>query len=122
MQANRTSLVGHPGRCSIDVTPRLRPSALHGILKIPSPISPYILSESLDALIVNLDGHIIEKATLLKSEYYTSPTANTMRYFLLLVLATIIAFATAIPITPSAPRLQKRAEQFRLQGLKEVCT
>ncbi|KAH7067756.1 hypothetical protein FB567DRAFT_255115 [Paraphoma chrysanthemicola] len=42
-----------------------------------------------------------------------------MRYFLLLVLATIVAFATAIPITPSAPRLQKRAEQFRLQGLKE---
>lgn len=43
-----------------------------------------------------------------------------MRAFLLLVLATVFAFATAIPITPSAPRLQKRAEQFRLQGLKEV--
>jgi hypothetical protein len=43
-----------------------------------------------------------------------------MRSFLFIVLATIFAFVTAIPITPSAPRLQKRAEQFRLQGLREV--
>ncbi|KAF2819276.1 hypothetical protein CC86DRAFT_144121 [Ophiobolus disseminans] len=42
-----------------------------------------------------------------------------MRSLLFIVLATIVAFVIAIPITPSAPRLQKRAEQFRLQGLKE---
>ncbi|KAF1917257.1 hypothetical protein BDU57DRAFT_444962 [Ampelomyces quisqualis] len=42
-----------------------------------------------------------------------------MRSLFFIVLATISAFVSAIPITPSAPRLQKRAEQFRLQGLRE---
>ena len=42
-----------------------------------------------------------------------------MRSILYIVLATLLAVVTAIPITPSAPRLQKRAEQFRLQGLRE---
>ncbi|KAJ4363602.1 hypothetical protein N0V83_009898 [Neocucurbitaria cava] len=31
----------------------------------------------------------------------------------------MLTFVSAIPITPSAPQLQKRAEQFRLEGLKE---
>jgi hypothetical protein len=43
-----------------------------------------------------------------------------MRFFLFTVLATWLAIVAAIPITPSAPRFQKRAEQFRLQGLREV--
>jgi hypothetical protein len=43
-----------------------------------------------------------------------------MRFLLFTVLATLLAIVVAIPITPSAPRLQKRAEQFRLQGLREV--
>ncbi|KAH8719269.1 hypothetical protein GQ44DRAFT_623732 [Phaeosphaeriaceae sp. PMI808] len=42
-----------------------------------------------------------------------------MRSLFFIVLATLLVFIIAIPITPSAPRLQKRAEQFRLQGLKE---
>ncbi|KAF1939666.1 hypothetical protein EJ02DRAFT_467997 [Clathrospora elynae] len=42
-----------------------------------------------------------------------------MHSFILLAVVAIIATVSAIPITPSAPRLQKRAEQFRLQGLKE---
>jgi hypothetical protein len=45
-----------------------------------------------------------------------------MRSVLFVVLATMLAFVAAIPITPSAPRFQKRAEQFRLQGLREVGT
>lgn len=44
-----------------------------------------------------------------------------MRSFVFFALAALLAFVSAIPITPSAPSLQKRAEQFRLQGLKEVC-
>ena len=43
-----------------------------------------------------------------------------MRTFICIVLAAMLAIVAAVPITPSAPRLQKRAEQFRLQGLKEV--
>jgi hypothetical protein len=43
-----------------------------------------------------------------------------MRSLIFMVLAAMLVVVTAIPITPSAPRLQKRAEQFRLQGLKEV--
>lgn len=43
-----------------------------------------------------------------------------MRSFILMALMAMLTFVSAIPITPSAPRLQKRAEQFRLEGLKEV--
>jgi hypothetical protein len=43
-----------------------------------------------------------------------------MRTQILILLASLVALISAIPITPSAPRLQKRAEQFRLQGLREV--
>ena len=42
-----------------------------------------------------------------------------MRSLLFIALAALFALVAAIPITPSAPRLQKRAEQYRLQGLKE---
>jgi hypothetical protein len=43
-----------------------------------------------------------------------------MRSFILMALVALFAFVSALPITPSAPQLQKRAEQFRLEGLKEV--
>jgi hypothetical protein len=42
-----------------------------------------------------------------------------MRSFILMAFVALFAFVSALPITPSAPRLQKRAEQFRLEGLKE---
>lgn len=42
-----------------------------------------------------------------------------MRSFIIMVIVAMVAFVSAIPITPSAPRLQRRAEQFRLEGLKE---
>lgn len=42
-----------------------------------------------------------------------------MRFYLLIALAAVLALVSAMPITPSAPHLQKRAEQFRLQGLRE---
>ena len=42
-----------------------------------------------------------------------------MRSFLLIAIAAFFTFVFALPITPSAPQLQKRAEQFRLEGLKE---
>jgi hypothetical protein len=42
-----------------------------------------------------------------------------MRTVLFMVMAAMIAIVSAIPITPSAPRLQRRVEQFRLEGLKE---
>ena len=43
-----------------------------------------------------------------------------MRSFILMAIMAILAFVSAIPITPAAPQLQKRAEQFRLEGLREV--
>jgi hypothetical protein len=74
--------------------------------------------------LTRLDGHTFDRYRT-STVQPTAPrcrTPNTkMHSFLFIVLATILAFATAIPITPSAPRLQKRAEQFRLQGLKEAC-
>lgn len=42
-----------------------------------------------------------------------------MRSFILLAITALLAFVSAIPITPAAPQLQKRAEQFRLEGLRE---
>jgi hypothetical protein len=42
-----------------------------------------------------------------------------MRSFILMAFVALFAFVSALPITPSAPQLQKRAEQFRLEGLKE---
>ncbi|KAF1962001.1 hypothetical protein CC80DRAFT_543368 [Byssothecium circinans] len=42
-----------------------------------------------------------------------------MRAFTLIAFVACIAFACATPITPAAPALQRRAEQYRLQGLKE---
>jgi hypothetical protein len=42
-----------------------------------------------------------------------------MRSYILIAFAALFALACAVPITPSAPRLQKRAEQYRLQGLAE---
>ncbi|EMD92804.1 hypothetical protein COCC4DRAFT_50883 [Bipolaris maydis ATCC 48331] len=42
-----------------------------------------------------------------------------MRSYIFIALAALFALACAVPITPSAPRLQKRAEQYRLQGLAE---
>ncbi|KZM22255.1 uncharacterized protein EKO05_0011352 [Ascochyta rabiei] len=42
-----------------------------------------------------------------------------MRSFLLMAVMALLAFVSAMPITPSAPQLQKRAEQFRLEGLRE---
>lgn len=42
-----------------------------------------------------------------------------MRSVILLAFVAMVTFVCAIPITPSAPRWQRRAEQFRLQGLKE---
>ncbi|KAF2634605.1 hypothetical protein P280DRAFT_413417 [Massarina eburnea CBS 473.64] len=42
-----------------------------------------------------------------------------MRTFTFIALMAFIVFACAVPITPAAPTLQRRAEQFRLQGLKE---
>ncbi|CAG5179356.1 uncharacterized protein ALTATR162_LOCUS9181 [Alternaria atra] len=42
-----------------------------------------------------------------------------MRSFIVMAIVALFAFASAMPISPSAPRLQKRAEQFRLQGLRE---
>jgi len=61
---------------------------------------------------------------------FTQPFATTgpihrriprldMRSFLLLAFVAMATWACAIPITPSAPRWQRRAEQFRLQGLRE---
>jgi hypothetical protein len=43
-----------------------------------------------------------------------------MRSFIIMAIVALFALASAMPISPSAPRLQKRAEQFRLQGLREV--
>lgn len=43
-----------------------------------------------------------------------------MRSFILMAVMALLAFVSAMPITPSAPQLQKRAEQFRLEGLREV--
>ncbi|KAJ4346045.1 hypothetical protein N0V95_005778 [Ascochyta clinopodiicola] len=42
-----------------------------------------------------------------------------MRSFILMAVMALLAFVSAMPITPSAPQLQKRAEQFRLEGLRE---
>ncbi|KAJ8118986.1 hypothetical protein OPT61_g138 [Boeremia exigua] len=42
-----------------------------------------------------------------------------MRSFILMAAMALLAFVSAMPITPSAPQLQKRAEQFRLEGLRE---
>ncbi|KAH6625675.1 hypothetical protein C7974DRAFT_312307 [Boeremia exigua] len=42
-----------------------------------------------------------------------------MRSFILIAVMALLAFVSAMPITPSAPQLQKRAEQFRLEGLRE---
>ncbi|KAJ4315598.1 hypothetical protein N0V94_005853 [Neodidymelliopsis sp. IMI 364377] len=42
-----------------------------------------------------------------------------MRSFILMAVLALLAFVSAMPITPSAPQLQKRAEQFRLEGLRE---
>ncbi|KAF2995540.1 hypothetical protein E8E13_002748 [Curvularia kusanoi] len=42
-----------------------------------------------------------------------------MRSFILMAILALLAFVSAMPITPSAPQLQKRAEQFRLEGLRE---
>ncbi|KAI4950961.1 hypothetical protein J4E86_007470 [Alternaria arbusti] len=42
-----------------------------------------------------------------------------MRSFIIMAIVALFAFASAMPISPSAPRLQKRAEQYRLQGLRE---
>ncbi|KAF2852671.1 hypothetical protein T440DRAFT_33601 [Plenodomus tracheiphilus IPT5] len=43
-----------------------------------------------------------------------------MRSYILIAFVAIITFVSAIPITPAAPRWQRRAEQFRLQGLREI--
>jgi hypothetical protein len=51
----------------------------------------------------------------------TDPKTNiTMRSFILTAIMALLSFISAMPITPSAPQLQKRAEQFRLEGLREV--
>lgn len=42
-----------------------------------------------------------------------------MRSFILVAFVAIVTLVSAIPITPAAPRWQRRAEQFRLQGLRE---
>ncbi|KAK7181708.1 hypothetical protein DPSP01_008645 [Paraphaeosphaeria sporulosa] len=42
-----------------------------------------------------------------------------MRFFTPLAFLAFAMSITAVPITPSAPSLQRRAEQFRLQGLQE---
>ncbi|KAF1965580.1 hypothetical protein BU23DRAFT_584943 [Bimuria novae-zelandiae CBS 107.79] len=42
-----------------------------------------------------------------------------MRFFTSLAVVAFVASVCAVPITPSAPELQRRAEQFRLQGLRE---
>ncbi|KAL6702518.1 hypothetical protein ACN47E_001582 [Coniothyrium glycines] len=42
-----------------------------------------------------------------------------MRSYILIAFMAVIVFVSAIPITPSAPPLRKRAEQYRLQGLRE---
>ncbi|KAA8617522.1 hypothetical protein PtrV1_09029 [Pyrenophora tritici-repentis] len=36
-----------------------------------------------------------------------------------MALVALVAICTAMPISPAAPRFQKRAEQYRLQGLRE---
>lgn len=43
-----------------------------------------------------------------------------MRFFAQLACMAFAISVSAVPITPSAPALQRRAEQFRLQGLQEV--
>jgi hypothetical protein len=45
-----------------------------------------------------------------------------MRSFIMMAFMALLALVAAMPITPSAPQLQKRAEQFRLEGLREVHT
>ncbi|CAA9963481.1 hypothetical protein CFE70_006911 [Pyrenophora teres f. teres 0-1] len=42
-----------------------------------------------------------------------------MRSFILMALVALFALCAAMPISPAAPRFQKRAEQYRLQGLGE---
>ncbi|KAJ4355739.1 uncharacterized protein N0V89_003759 [Didymosphaeria variabile] len=42
-----------------------------------------------------------------------------MRFFTPLAFMAFVVSVCAVPITPSAPTLQRRAEQFRLQGLQE---
>jgi hypothetical protein len=41
--------------------------------------------------------------------------------FVFVAFMAFVVFVCAAPITPAAPTLQRRAEQYRLQGLKEVC-
>ncbi|CAI6337327.1 unnamed protein product [Periconia digitata] len=42
-----------------------------------------------------------------------------MNKFTFMAFMAILAYVCALPITPAAPRLARRAEGFRLQGLKE---
>ncbi|KAF2448210.1 hypothetical protein P171DRAFT_440635 [Karstenula rhodostoma CBS 690.94] len=42
-----------------------------------------------------------------------------MRFFTPLAFMAFAISVSAVPITPSAPSFQRRAEQFRLQGLQE---
>lgn len=43
-----------------------------------------------------------------------------MRVFTSLAALALLAVATAIPITPAAPELQRRAEEMRSMGMAEV--
>lgn len=55
------------------------------------------------------------------SQHLDSYYEITMRSFILMAVMALLAFVAAMPITPSAPHLSKRAEQLRLEGLREVC-
>lgn len=43
-----------------------------------------------------------------------------MPHFVTAALLAFVFSVSAVPITPSAPELQRRVEQFRLEGFKEV--
>ena len=64
--------------------------------------------------------HIAITTTHVLKTRHLSKNKVKMRSFILLAVTALLAFVSAIPITPAAPQLQKRAEQFRLEGLREV--
>ncbi|KAH9867947.1 hypothetical protein IAQ61_007252 [Plenodomus lingam] len=66
---------------------------------------------------LTLTFDIATTSAILPLRFY--PTL-TMRSFILIALVAIITFVSAMPITPAAPQWQAKAEQFRLQGLKEI--
>ncbi|KAI8942167.1 hypothetical protein NX059_000255 [Plenodomus lindquistii] len=63
--------------------------------------------------------HIRSTTQIPNCPQHQSRLALNMRSYILIAFLATVTFVSAIPITPAAPRWQRRAEQFRLQGLRE---